>query len=472
MFDFFKKKQPLKKRSFSGASVSRLTADWTTSSSTPNSDVYADLTKLKTRSRNLIQNNGYAKKFISLVRANVVGPHGLILQCMAKDTNGTYDKVANDQIENSWNKWGECCDVTKKFSWIDIQNHAVEALAGDGEILIRKVKNFGNDFGFALQLIESDHLDINLNDARKNIIMGIEMDDYSCPIAYWITKGHPSSTAYQGDHIRIPADEIIHLYNPLRVGQVRGVPWLHPVMGALNMLDKYQEAELTAARVSAGKMGFYKTPSGDEYNGTKDGDDMLTEVEPGTFEELPQGWDFQAFDPQHPTTAYQQFTKTVLRSVASGISISYESLSNDREGVNYSSIRQGALEERDQWRTLHTWVSRHLAANVYKEWLPMSMLKGQVTLPMAKLDKFMDVKWQARGFAWVDVYKEAVSNVLLAKAGLKSHQEIVAEQGKNIEDVYAQIAKEKIERERLGIITDFDAQLLEILTQQGVDNEN
>lgn len=468
MFEFlFKKKD--KKRSFSGASVSRLTSDWTTTSSTPNSDVYADLGKLKTRSRNLVQNNGYAKKFINSVRNNVVGSHGLILQCMAKDNNGTYDKAANDIIEEAWQKWAECCDVTRKMSLIDVQDSAIEAVAQDGEVIIRMVKNFKNEFGFALQLIEADHLDINLNDADKRIVMGIEMDEYNSPIAYWITKGHPSSTSYRGDHIRIPADEIIHLYKPLRIGQVRGVPWLHAGMGAIHMLDKYQEAELTAARVAAGKMGFYKTPSGDEYHGEKDNDDVLSEVEPGTFEELPQGWDFQAFDPQHPTTAYQEFTKTVLRSVASALGVSYESLSNDREGVNYSSIRQGALEERDQWKALHTWLGRHLMTRVYTEWLPIAMLKNKVSLPVGKIDKFMNIKWQARGFAWVDVYKEAVSNVLLAKAGLKSHQEIVSEQGKNIEDVYAQIAKEKAERERLGIITDFDAELLDILTQ-GVNN--
>ena len=471
MFGFFKKKEPAKQRSYSAGSINRLTADWSTASSTPNSDVYADLQKIVSRSRGVVQNNGYALKYITSVKTNVIGKNGIALQCMAKDDNGNYDKQANDLIEESWKCWSKVCDVTGTMTWADMQAQIIGAVAQDGEVLVRMIKNYDNDFGFALQLIEADHLDLNLNDEHRRIVMGIELDGYNRPIAYHITKGHPSAVTYRGDHVRIPANEIIHLFKPLRVGQVRGVPWMHAGLSALNMLDKYQEAELTAARVAAGKMGFYKTPTGNEYMGDKEDNDVIMEVEPGTFEELPQGWDFQAFDPQHPTTAYQAFSKQVLRTVASAWGISYETLSNDRESVNYSSIRQGALEERDQWRAIQTWLSGRLHDRVYNEWLPMAMLKGQVSLPLSKVDKFSNVAWVGRGFAWVDPVKEAQANILLAKAGLKSHQEIVIEQGMNIDDVYARIAKEKEMREKLGIVTDFDAELMEILNE-GEQNED
>ncbi len=475
MFGLFKKKKEVvvsKKRSFSAGNINRLTADWSTASSTPNSDVYADLTKLRSRSRGLVQNNGYAKKYITLVTSNVVGKNGVMLQVMSKDANGKYDTAANDQIEDAWKKWGSQCDVTGTMSWVDFQSNVMEAAAQDGEVLIRIVRNYDNDFGFALQLIEADQLDVNLNDSRRRIVMGIELDMYNKPVAYHITKGHPSGVEYDSKHVRIPAEDMIHLFRPLRVGQVRGVPWMHSSMSALNMLDRYEEAELTAARVAAGKMGFYTTPTGTEYTtGQTEDNDVIMEVEPGTFEELPAGWDFTAFDPTHPTTAYEAFTKNVLRSVASGLGVSYESLSNNRSDVNYSSIRQGALEERDQWRQLQTWLSEHVHSKVYKEWLPNAMLKGEVTLPMSKIEKFEAVVWVGRGFQWIDPMKDAMANVLLAKNGLKSDQDIVADGGKNIEDVYAQIAKEKEMRESLGIVTDFDSQLLEIM-MQGEQNEN
>ena len=478
MFGLFKNKKSTdvevhkaKKRSFSAGTINRLTADWSTDSSTPNSDVYADLNKLRSRSRGLVQNNGYAKKYIGLVTANVVGKNGIQLQAMSKDANDKYDTMANDQIEAAWMKWSKQCDVTGTMSWVDFQTQAIGATAQDGEVIIRMVKSYDNDFGFALQMIEADQLDVNLNDERRNIVMGIELNAFGRPVAYHITKGHPSSNMYRSEHVRIPAEEIIHLYRPLRVGQVRGVPWMHSSMSALNMLDRYEEAELTAARVAAGKMGFYKTPTGNEYStGITEDNDVIMEVEPGTFEEMPAGWEFQTFDPTHPTSAYEAFTKNVLRSVASGLGVSYESLSNNRSDVNYSSIRQGALEERDNWRVLQTWLSERLSDRVYKEWLPLAMLTGELNLPLSKTAKFEDVTWIGRGFQWIDPSKDAQANILLAKEGLKSHKEIVGEQGKNIADVYAQIAKEKDAREKLGIVTSSDAGILETL--QGVENEN
>ncbi len=477
MFGLFKAKskkpvqKPVQKRSFSSGSINRLTADWDTSSSTPNSDVYADLQKMKSRSRGLVQNNGYAKKYMIAVEVNTIGKNGIRLQCMSKDTNGNYDNAANDQIEKAWQKWGANCDVTGTMSWVDFQSAAITAVAQDGEVLIRIVENYDNDFGFALQMIEADQLDINLNDSNRRIVMGVELDKYNKPVAYHVTKGHPSNNAYTGDHIRIPADEVIHLFKTLRVGQVRGVPFMHAGMSALNMLDRYQEAEITAARVAAGKMGFYKTPTGTEYAGQKVDNDVIMEVEPGTFEELPMGWEFQTFDPQHPTTAYEAFTKQILKGIASAWGISYESLSNDRSDVNYSSIRQGALEERDGWRMLQAWLSDQMHTKVYEKWLPMAMLKGEVVLPLSKLDKFMDIEWVGRGFQWIDPLKDASANIALARNGLKSHQSIVSEQGMNIEDVYAQLSKEKELREKLGLVTDFDSQLLEIM-MQGAENED
>lgn len=470
MFNLFKKKEVvkttskiMKHRSFAAGSISRLTSDWSTSNSTPNSDIFADLIKIRARARNLVQNNGYAKKFVTTADTNVVGTRGISLQCMFKDVNGKYDKEANQHVEKMFIKWAKKCDVTKTMTWVEFQSAFLTAYLQDGEAIARKVVNFKNEFGFALQLIEADHLDINLNDSRRNIVMGIEFDEFSSPLAYHFTKSHPSAAIYNGNHIRVPADEIIHLFDPLRVGQVRGVTRMHAGMSALNMLDKYQEAELTAARVAAGKMGFFKTPTGNEYGGGKDGDDVIMEVEPGTFEELPSGWEFESFDPQHPSTAFETFQKTVLRSVASAWGISYESLSNDRSSVNFSSIRQGSLEERDTWKKLQKKLTDKLHENVYESWLPQAILFGKVELPMSKIDKFLDIIWQPRGFTWIDPLKDAMANIALSKEGLKTHQDIVAETGKNIEDVYDQLEKEKKMREDRGITTNADATIFEMM---------
>ena len=44
--------------------------------------------------------------------------------------------------------------------------------------------------------------------------------------------------------MRVPAAEIVHLFRPLRPGQIRGEPWLARALVKLNELDQYDDAEL------------------------------------------------------------------------------------------------------------------------------------------------------------------------------------------------------------------------------------
>lgn len=115
---------------------------------------------------------------------------------------------------------------------------------------------------------------------------------------------------------------------------------------------------------------------GDGYEGesTEDEYNPVMNVEAGTFEQLPEGVSFTSFDPQHSTNQFGTFVKQIIRSVASGLNISYASLSNDLESVNYSSIRQGALEERHYYKSEQRFLIEHFLQPVFEVWLLMAIL--------------------------------------------------------------------------------------------------
>ena len=163
-------------------------------------------------------------------------------------------------------------------------------------------------------------------------------------------------------------------------------------INALKMLHGYREAELVAARVSAAKMGFITSPDGDGYTGEdlEDTHAPIMNAEPGSFEQLPAGMTVQSFDPQHPVTAFSDFHKAVLRGISSSLGVSYAALASDLESVNYSSIRQGALDERDHYRTLQQLMIDHFVMPVFEAWLAAAMTSGSVNLPMTKYEKFQD----------------------------------------------------------------------------------
>jgi len=438
------------KRNYAAAAIDRLASGWTATNRTADEEIKRSLKIIRARARELARNNDYAKKFLKLCVVNIVGPNGIGVQNKAKDFNGVLDKLANDKIEEAWAEWGkkENCDISHELSWVDMQRLFIETVARDGEILVRKIRPSDNKFGFSIQLLEADHLNENFNREIPNgnkIKMGIEFDNLNRRVAYYIAARHPGDYYSANKYERIFAEDIIHSYVKERPSQSRGIPWMHSAMTRLNMLGGYEEAELVAARVSSAKMGFYKTPTGEEYTGdtkTPEGN-LVTEVEPGVFEQMPAGFEFQAFDPQHPAGNFDAFMKTTLRGIASGLCVSYNSLASDLESVNYSSIRAGSIEERDMWKMFQNWMIGNFCNEVFTDWLNMAMLTGAVVLPISKFGKFNQPKWQIRGWQWVDPLKDAKANIDAINAGLKTRSMIAGEQGYDIEEIFEQLAVEK-----------------------------
>jgi len=451
-----------KKRGYAAAKQSRLTSDWTMTSASANTEIRRDVKTLRARSRQLERDNDYARRYFKVLENNVLGAGGIKLQAKAKDVDGTYDTQANAKVEAAWRDWGKMgnCTVTGSQSWQDAQRLILRSVARDGSCLVRKVPNYDNSHRFALQILEADMLNHDANKRLQNgntIRMGVEIDRWEKPIAYHLLDSHdgdefnrPTKTT------RIPADQIIHAYMPERAHQSVGAPWLCSAMGRLNMLAGYEEAELVAARVASCKMGFYiKSEQGEGYQGEQDETgNLLNQAEPAAFEELPFGTDFKTFDPSHPNANYGEYVKACLRGVASGLGVSYTSLANDLEGVNYSSIRAGLLEEREEWRQIQNWFVSHLVQPIYDAWLPYALLSGTLELPAAKVEKFGSVEWRPRRWQWVDPLKDTQASVIQIANGLKSRRAIIAEGGGDIVDTFQELEEDAKLADSAGLRVD------------------
>ena len=462
------------KRGYQAGSSDRLTSDWQLSPLSADADIKKSLPLLRQRSRDLEQNNDYAHKFLSMSVANVIGVKGIKFQPNVKTSNGNLDKHANELLLDSWRRWGKkgICTVDGVHSWYSVEKLVARSTPMDGEILLRKVFNADNPWRFALQLIEPDHLEFSFDGrlaANGNIIkMGVEKDKNDKPVAYHLREAHPGDYAYRLTNnvitARIPADEIIHVFLPLRPGQSRGVPWMHTAMYRLKMLGAYEEAETIAARIGASKMGFYKTQEGAEYSGdgSTDNGDLLTDMEPGIFEKLPEGLDVQFIDPKHPSGNFDPFMKASLRGIASGLNVSYVSLANNLEGVNFSSIRQGVLDERDQWRIVQGFYAEILHNAVYEAWLSQALLTDLAgKLSFTRFDRYLNVNWLPRSWPWVDPVKDSVAAKNEVALRINSRTRILAAKGVDIKDVIAEIAAEEKEIQAAGLTLEgFDGKVL------------
>lgn len=430
------------KRNFSASKIGRATLDWIVSPLSPDAAMRGHLTAIRSRARDLERNNEWVRGFLRSLENNVLGESGITLQMRVKETDGRFDEVANDKIEMAFWQWGRPgrCEVSGRLSWVDLQRLVLRCLARDGEVLVRKIRARA---GLRLQIIEADVLDVEDNRRAANgndIRFGVELDSYRRPVAYHLLNHHPGDTTWMGDaagqKTRVPAEDIIHLFRPERPEQTRGLPWLVASMTRLKMLDGYAEAELMAARTGAAKMGFFTKQTPDGWTGEIDGDGNLAmDASPGTIEELPPGVDFKSWDTNHPNSGYGEFVKNCLRGVATSLGISYNTLASDLEGVNYSSIRAGLLEEREVWRSIQRFLIEHLCEPVFEEWLTLELLSGRLGLPFEKMWKFNAPEFRGRRWAWVDPKKDIEAAVMAVEHRHRSLRDVIAEGGGDIFDV-------------------------------------
>ncbi len=467
-----------KARGYSGAISSRLTGDWLNPTTTGDEEIRRDLQKLRNRCRELERNNDYVRRYLNGLDSNVIGSKGIMLQMKVEDSPLVYDDQANRVIEKEWRKWCNRKHATPngRQSWIDICKLALRSCARDGDVLLQLVRGFNNDHGFAVQLIEADMLDLHHNNYKLQnggeIRMGVETNSVGRPSAYHILTAHPGETSDTSRRrLRVDADDIIHLYNPERISQTRGVPWMVSAMTRLQMLAGYEESELVASRVAASKMGFLtKDANTESYTGEEDEDyNLIMESEPGSIEELPTGMSFQEWNPTHPTTAYKDFVKSTLRGISAGLNISYNTLANDLEGVNYSSIRAGLFDEREHYKSIQNWFIDSFIQPVFEAWLEASILNGVFPFGITKFDKMNQPKWCARRWPWVDPLKDMQANILAMNNGLEAKRNIINYTGGDIDDIYSTIAADNKLAEDKGLV--FNAEDMPVESDESDEDE-
>ncbi len=467
-------------RTFAAAETPPWTDSWATTALDLNAELQLHLGILRARSRTAARDNEWARRYLLQLRDNVLGPAGIALQMRLKDPSGALLTDDNDRIERAWRDWGRRgnCEVSGRHSWAEIEGLLLETLARDGEILYRHVPGRG-PHGYQIQLLPTEVLDHELHreDGGRRIRMGIEIDDLGRPLAYWLRAhrvGDTDPTVISvGRHVRVPAEQIVHRFQAEEPNQLRGYPWLATGARRLWLLNDFEESAAVASSNAAKRQGFFVSPNGEPPPGfadqlagevirqaqaegrslsDQDIQDILASAakyattQPGQYDTLPVGYDYRPNVSEWPKIDAATYVKQQLRGWAAARGVSYVTLGNDLEAVNYSSARVGILDEREHYKGIQArfldWVHEPISA----AWLRHALLAVPDLAGLAydRLPEYLDARtWQPRRWQGIDPLKEAQAAELLLRLGLTSRRRLILERGDDPDEVAAEIAAEE-----------------------------
>lgn len=436
----------ISKRRYEASSKSTRTKNWRAPSTDATSAI-VDPQTIRNRARDLVRNNPWAAKCISVITNNTVGS-GIRVQWKAKS------KRNSKRIQDLWKEWAETtqCDAQGLSTFYGIQQTVMRAVAESGECLVRLRPRLSNELAvpFQIQALEPDYLyphkDGDLSDGGY-IDRGIEYDDSGRRVAYYLYKRHPGNigqlfnTFSNNGFSRVPAYEVIHVFRIDRPGQERGVSWLAPVMIRLRELDIFEDAYLNRQKLANLFAAFITTDNPDE---TEEEFSDLDELVSGAMYLMKAGRGVEFSDPPKADD-YGPFTLSSLRGVSSGSGITYEALTGDLSEVNFSSARMGWQEfgrsiDAWRWQMLIPQLCNGVA-NWFQDFVNLTEVTREWTPPARMM---------------VDPIRELPPIIAAVRAGLRSLPEALRSLGYDPEQVLNEIKDNNDLLDSLGLVLDTD----------------
>ncbi|MBF0602146.1 MAG: phage portal protein [Nitrospirae bacterium] len=437
-------------RSYEGAKTGRRTDGWIATGLDANSEIGNQTIILRNRARDLVRNNPFAAKAVATYASSLVGT-GITPRLAASSAR-------SDDITSLWDEFSGNCDADGRSDFNGLQTLMATSMVESGECLLQMI-NMPSDSNMKvpllLRVLEADHLDNSLEksfDDGGYIQQGIEFDIFGNRVAYHLYPTHPGSSSLARrasfKSIRVPATDILHIYNRTRPGQHRGVTWFAPALLRMQDLDDYDDAELLRKKMESCFVAFVVNASPTDALGIKKGDPsgpMREQFEPGMIEYLPPGKDIRFGSPAQ-TSGYVEYMRWHYHAVSAALGLTYELLTGDLSQVNYSSLRAGLIEFRRRIEaTQHQLLIPQLCNPIGRRFFNVVQAKG-----LLKTGNY-SFQWTPPRFEAVDPQRDTMGEILLVRAGLMTLSEAIARQGYDPETVLAEIARTNQQLDNLNL---------------------
>jgi lambda family phage portal protein len=455
----------------SGAHTRR-TLTWRAPTTSPNTAILYNLTTMRDRSRTATRNDGYAKGIIDTLVSEMIGT-GI------KPRSNAPDAMFREAVHAAWLEWTDESDADGLLDFYGQQAQMVRGWLEGGEVFIRlrpRLTSDGLTVPLQLQVLEPElcpHTYTLTLPTGNRVRAGIEFDAIGRRIAYWF---HPSRPDTPDDYDRaqlrrVPADAVIHLFDPLRPGQIRGVPHLVQALIKLYELDKFDDATLLRQQLANLFVGFLKRPApigegADVHPLTglaatdTESDRPVIDLKPGMWQELEPGEEVEFSDPPEVGSGYKDFTAQQLFHIAAAAGVPYEFLSGDLSKVNDRTVRIILNKFRRQlmaWQ--HQRVAFQVCRPIWRAWLQRAYLASALPFPgdfTINPRPSMAVSWMPQRWPYLHPVQDVQADKDAIRAGFTSRSAVVSEHGEDAEAIDQEQAEDNARADELHLRYDSD----------------
>jgi len=456
-----------------------------------NAAIVSDGKLMRNRSRKLIVENPWASAALDLFVSNAVST-GPIPRPRHRDAK------KRQQMIDLFDRWSKVCCSNSTMDFYALCALAVRAQRADGDSFTRiryRLPQDGLPVGMQLQPLEADFCPLEKTElitGGGRIEAGIEFDGIGRRTAYWMYKTHPAAQNVFGrdmELFRVPAAEIVHMFEVKRPGQERGYPWLTPAIISLYDLKQLIDASLLRQKLanllsiwikrgpdSRGILG--ETPVSPPSLPPADGKTKHeATLGPGSVHYCDDGEEPHFLLPPDQGNNFQAFVNFILRAIARSLGLTYEQLSGDLTGVNFASSRAGILEMRrlmEMWQ--HHVMIHQFCRPIWDRWIRQALLEGRLW-PGAAAEFVADpeafeCEWAPAAWPWVDPVKDLQASRDRVRSGFGSRRREIAKLGEDIERIDQENAEDNQRADDLGLMYDSDGRVALAAGRKPADEED
>lgn len=456
---------------YQSAGQGRRSRGWFAPGVGPNDAVLPHLWTLRNRSRAAVRNDGYAKGAIARLTTNIIGT-GIKPLCKLADP------ALRARVQDLWLRWTDESDADGLLDFYGQQAQVVSTWLAAGECFARlrpRLPSDGLTVPLQIQVLEPDLCpldDTRVGPSRNPIRAGIEFGPLGQRLGYWFYRARPGDTqdVDVSQLVRVPAENVIHMYDPLRPGQLRGIPILTQALTLLRDRDELVDATLLGQKMKNLFMAFLKRSGvpGDEtidpLTGRlveADGNGIpMFGMEPGTTQELAPGEEMQFSNPPGVPDTYASFMQQTLMAAAVAVDMPYEILTGDLSKVNDRTARIMLNEFHrrvEQWQ--YQIVVYQFCRPIWQAWWDRAVLSGALGVPASYFDTpaaYATAEWTPQRWPYLNPVQDVQARRDEIRAGLTSRRQAVSEHGGDVEALDTENEADNARADEKGLVYDSD----------------